>query len=58
MNNPDEADFLHSPHFLSVLSDLCHVQNAALLRRLEEDIKSSVQASHMQREQGEGRTSR
>lgn len=49
MNRPNEAKFLHSPDFLSVLSDLCHVQNAALLRRLEEDINSSVNASHTQR---------
>lgn len=49
MNRPNEAEFLHSPDFLSVLSDLCHVQNAALLRRLEEDINSSVNASHTQR---------
>lgn len=50
MNTPREAQLLRSPHFLPVLGDLCHIQNAALLRRLEEDRKASVGASHTRSE--------
>lgn len=40
------SELIRSPDFLAVLGDLCHVQDAALLRRLEEDRKSSARASH------------
>lgn len=37
----EPPELVRSPDFLSVLGDLGHVQDAALLRGLEEDIKAS-----------------